>query len=628
MNQVDVTVAIPTYNGENRLSDVLDRLRVQVGTEAFSWEIIVVDNNSSDRTAALVRDYQKTWPAAYPLRYCFAPEQGAAFARQRAVEKAQGELIGFLDDDNLPEPNWVAAAYQFGKTHPEVGAFGSQIHGLFYEKTPEEKLPVNFKKIACFLAIVERGNSPRKYEPEHKILPPGAGLVVQKKVWLESVPKRLVLNHTGKEAGLASEDLEVLLHIQKAGWEIWYNPAMVVYHKIPNKRLEPEYLKLLVRCVGLSRHRLRMMTLKSWQRPLAFPAYLANDLRRLVLHGIRHGITIKNDTAATCEREFLTSTLMSPLFLLKQQGLKSGERSDDLQVGSSNQTSLEQLAEVFEEQRFRLHSQGVYPLINGAGDLPHTEILLRLEDQNGKLLLPHQFMRLAKQYNLMQTIDRWTVRELCAQIAEARDPFPNGLYEVNLSESSLGDRYLIDFLVRELAYYKIPPELLCFCIPETVAINNLARIQELIEQLNAMGCQLSLDGVGAAQSSGDYLQNLPIHYLKIEGNLIQSINDNPNSLNTVKAFHQLGQNLGMKTIASHVENSGILEQTQRIGVHYVQGYEIERPHPLSFDLNMSMNWVPKLLKTELSIQPEKPQNSLSNIAELLSETSLESQLIL
>ncbi|MGL5194003.1 MAG: hormogonium polysaccharide biosynthesis glycosyltransferase HpsE [Chroococcales cyanobacterium] len=612
MKSLDLTVAIPTYNGETRLSDVLDRLRSQVGTEEFSWEIIVVDNNSSDRTAAVVRDYQKTWPSAYPLRYCFAPEQGAAFARQRAVEKAHGELIGFLDDDNIPEPDWVASAYQFGKTHPEVVAFGSQIHGLFYEKTPEEKLPENFKRIACFLAIVERGKTPRQYDPKHKILPPGAGLVVRKTAWLESVPKRLVLNHTGKEAGLASEDLEVLLHIQKAGGEIWYNPAMVVYHKIPNKRLEPDYLKLLVRCVGLSRHRLRMMTLNSWQRPLAFPAYLANDLRRLVLHSLRHGIAIKNDAVASCEREFLTSTLMSPLFLLKQQGFKSFGKSGDRPGDKLEETALEQLAEAFEEQRFRLHSQGVYPLNETAGDRPHIEILLRLENPEGNLLRPNQFMPVAKRYNLMRTIDRWTIRNLCAQMAEAGDKFAGGIYEINLSESSLCDCYLIDFIVQEVKFYQIPPERLCFCLPETVAIGHLPRLKELTYRLQSLGCQLSLDGVGAAQSSSDYLQQIPVNYLKLEVNLIQSLANNYRNFNAVKNLKQVGETLGIQTIATHVENLDILEQAQRIGFNYVQGYGIERPHPLSFDSPISKDWLTHFLKPQLSIEGEQSHSRVSN----------------
>jgi glycosyltransferase involved in cell wall biosynthesis len=106
---VDFTVVIPTYNGEKRLPQLLERLREagrshsvksQTNTEQFSWEILVVDNNSKDNTAKVVQEYQANWPDTYPLRYSFEAEQGAAFARQRAIKEARGELIGFLDDDN------------------------------------------------------------------------------------------------------------------------------------------------------------------------------------------------------------------------------------------------------------------------------------------------------------------------------------------------------------------------------------------------------------------------------------------------------------------------------------------------------------------------------------------------
>ncbi len=313
---VDFTVAIPTYNGENRLPEVLERLRSQTDTEHFSWEIIVVDNNSRDNTAKVVRESQANWPTSSVLRYSFEAEQGAAFARQRAVEEASGTFIGFLDDDNLPSANWVAAAYAFGQAHPKVGAYGSQIHGQFETEPPEY-----LKKFACFLAIIERGSQAYRYEPKKKLLPPGAGLVVRKQAWRENVPRRLVLNHQGKEAGLASEDLEAVLHIQLAGWEIWYNPDMCVYHQIPPWRLEREYLMKLVRCVGLSRHRLRMLRIKAWQRPFAFPVYLLNDLRRLMLHLIKHRSTLKSDLIADCEMELLWSSLVSPFYLWRKQYL-------------------------------------------------------------------------------------------------------------------------------------------------------------------------------------------------------------------------------------------------------------------------------------------------------------------
>lgn len=307
---VDFTVAIPTYNGEKRLPDVLERLRSQTDTEHFPWEVIVVDNNSSDGTAQVVREYQARWPTTSTLKYSFEAQQGAACARQRAVEEASGAFIGFLDDDNLPVENWVAAAYAFGQAHPQVGAYGSQIYPQF-----ETEPPAYFKKVACFFAIFERGSYASCYEPYTKMLPPGAGLVVRKQAWRENVPKRLVLNHAGKEAGLASEDLEAVLHIQKAGWEIWYNPDMCIYHKIPPSRLERDYLISLVRCVGLSRHHLRMLRMEPWQRPLATPIYLINDLRKLTLHIIKHRGKVNHDAIAACERELLRSSLVSPFFL-------------------------------------------------------------------------------------------------------------------------------------------------------------------------------------------------------------------------------------------------------------------------------------------------------------------------
>jgi glycosyltransferase involved in cell wall biosynthesis len=98
---VDFTVAICTYNGEKRLPDVLERLRSQVDTDSITWEILVIDNNSTDKTAKVVGDYQVRWSQPYPLKYCFEAKQGLAFARRCAIREATSDLIGFLDDDNL-----------------------------------------------------------------------------------------------------------------------------------------------------------------------------------------------------------------------------------------------------------------------------------------------------------------------------------------------------------------------------------------------------------------------------------------------------------------------------------------------------------------------------------------------
>lgn len=317
---VDFTVAICTYNGEKRLPEVLDCLRSQINTENISWEILVIDNNSKDNTAQVVRDYQKNWPAAYPLKYHFETQQGAAFARKRAIKESQSDLIGFLDDDNLPEPTWVAEAYLFAEKHPNAGAYGSQIHGDFEVEPPE-----NFDRIIPFLAITERGSQPLLYNPKQKLLPPSAGLVVRKEAWLANVPKRCILSGRVPGSMLTSEDLEVLAYIQQSGWEIWYNPAMELRHKIPRSRLEKDYLIPFFRGIGLSRYVTRMVGVKPGLKPLALFAYTVNDTRKILLHLLKYRNQVKTSLVAACEFELLVSSLKSPFYLWKNGYLKKNE---------------------------------------------------------------------------------------------------------------------------------------------------------------------------------------------------------------------------------------------------------------------------------------------------------------
>jgi glycosyltransferase involved in cell wall biosynthesis len=310
---LDFTVAIPTYNGESRLPELLERLQNQLDIQNINWEIIVIDNNSTDNTAKVVQSYQDNWQYSYPLKYYFEAKQGAAYARKRAVTEAKSELIGFLDDDNYPLSNWVVAAYNFAQKHPQVGAYGSQIHPDWEVEPPE-----NFqKRIAPFLAITERGNLPLLYEARKKLLPPSAGLVVRRKAWLGSVPPNPIL--TGRVAGnmLTSEDLETLSYIQKSGWEIWYNPEMEIYHKIPNTRLQRAYLIPFFQGIGLSRYVTRMVNIKPWHQPFTLLAYMINDLRKIALHILKHRTKLKSDLVAACEMQLFLSSFVSPFYLWK-----------------------------------------------------------------------------------------------------------------------------------------------------------------------------------------------------------------------------------------------------------------------------------------------------------------------
>lgn len=311
---MDFSVVIPTYNSESRISAVLEKLRVQQGTEQITWEIIVVDNNSKDNTAKVIQDIQNSWNQPWTLKYILETQQGAAFARQRGLEEGLGELIGFLDDDNWPDVNWVAEAYHFGKNYPQAGAYGGQIHGV-YEVPP----PDNFKTIEGFLAIRERGPEPNRYQPELLSLPPGAALVVRKQVWDKVVPKRPQMS--GKLPGdkmVQGDDWEPLMYLHKAGWEIWYNPTMHTYHQIPSWRLKQDYLLSLIHGSCLSFCPLRMISAQPHEKPIILARTLLGNIYNVIVFYFNHHQQLKTVLVVQCQMQIYLSRISSVFYWLKR----------------------------------------------------------------------------------------------------------------------------------------------------------------------------------------------------------------------------------------------------------------------------------------------------------------------
>lgn len=337
---IDFSVVICTYNGAAKLPTLLERLRSQRQIDNLNWEILIVDNNSNDGTAKLIAEYQRGWDRSYPLRYCFEARQGLAFARRLAVREAQGELLGFLDDDNWPADDWVATAYSFGQCHPQAGAYGSRIQGDY-----EGELPANFDQIACFLGIIERSSQPFRYDLLARwLFPAGAGLVVRKQAWWSSVPDTFILTGVaGTSLGAKGEDIETLSYLRRQKWQIWHNPQMLIFHHIPQYRLQKAYLLRLFRGVGLSRYPLRMLQSPTWQKPFRLLLYFISDFSKLILHCTKYGGNLDADLVVQCQRHLLLYTLASPFYygwqwLSLSIGLQFSEKLSSIQPVSRSRS--------------------------------------------------------------------------------------------------------------------------------------------------------------------------------------------------------------------------------------------------------------------------------------------------
>ncbi|MGC9526697.1 MAG: EAL domain-containing protein [Limnospira sp.] len=259
----------------------------------------------------------------------------------------------------------------------------------------------------------------------------------------------------------------------------------------------------------------------------------------------------------------------------------------------SQQASLhwiQRLNRAIAEDRFCLYSQKIAPTSSELPQGEHYEILLRLLDETGQIILPQVFIPIAERYNLMPAIDRWVIRKVF-QYLSGRKQFletsvhiptpthPACLYKINLSGASLNSNGLCEFILEQLYFYKINPQTICFEITETVAITNLIKTAKMINYLKGFGFRFALDDFGSGMSSFAYLKNLPVDYIKIDGQFIRNIVTDTMDAAIVEAIHRFSQVIGMKTIAEFVENNDIFMKIKSLGVDYAQGFAIEHPSP-------------------------------------------------
>ncbi len=244
---------------------------------------------------------------------------------------------------------------------------------------------------------------------------------------------------------------------------------------------------------------------------------------------------------------------------------------------------INRLQQAPENDRFRLYCQTIAPASKHAREHSgvHIEVLLRMLDDQDRIVAPGAFLPAAERYQLASRVDRWVVTAVLNWLENHRGELDQlGCCAINLSGQSLGDDMFEGFVLRLLDETGIPGEKLCFEITETAAIINLMNATRLMQSLKKRGCRFALDDFGSGLSSFGYLKNLPVDYLKIDGMFVKDLLRDPIDFAMVRSINEIGQLMGKQTIAEYVENASILQRLQEIGVDWAQGFGIDRPQPL------------------------------------------------
>jgi GT2 family glycosyltransferase len=241
-DHVEISVVISTYNRGYDLRETLESLCAQCTDVSF--EALVVDNNSTDDTRAVIESYAST--SGGRIRYLFERQQGVSFGRNLGVQAARGEIIAFTDDDVILAPDWVENIKRALDTNPDVDYLTGKIHPLFAAPPPAWLTFSNSGPCT----IRDRGDTPI-FGQRGRFFP---GWATANMAIRRAVLTRVGLFATDFSRG---EDLELIIRVWRAGGRGMYAPDVVVTHKIPKERTTKAYHRMWHMREGEIRARVR-----------------------------------------------------------------------------------------------------------------------------------------------------------------------------------------------------------------------------------------------------------------------------------------------------------------------------------------------------------------------------------
>ncbi len=258
--------------------------------------------------------------------------------------------------------------------------------------------------------------------------------------------------------------------------------------------------------------------------------------------------------------------------------------SKELGVHSNYKRELYWVNEVqnaIKHDNFSLYYQHYRPL-NQNDPLEYYEVLVRLFTRDQDLVAPEFFMPSAEKGHISHKIDKYVVEHFFKWLSKNDGHLKKlGKANINLSGMSLSDDDFKFFLLNAFEKYAIPHDKICFEITETMAIIKMKDAIDFMQDFRKLGCTFALDDFGSGFSSYSYLKNLPVDYLKIDGNFIRDILHDPIDLAMVTSIRDVADAMKIKTVAEFVETPEIMVQIGKLGVDFAQGYCIDKPTALS-----------------------------------------------
>jgi len=238
-----LSIVVCTYNRDNYIGKTLEHLLDQ-HIETIDYEVIIVNNNSTDHTDTICQDFISNHPQA-PFHYFIEHNQGHSYSRNRGIAESKGNIISFIDDDAFVHHDFGTNIITYFNSHPEVKVIGGKIIPVYEDSAPNWMTPF----LLPLVSALDMGSQPKPFTGRK--FPVGANIAFRKSVFDRYGRFNVALGRKG--TGLMGGDEKELVYRLKANNEpVHYVPNVVVDHIIPQKRLQLSYIRGLAQGVGQS----------------------------------------------------------------------------------------------------------------------------------------------------------------------------------------------------------------------------------------------------------------------------------------------------------------------------------------------------------------------------------------
>ena len=268
-------------------------------------------------------------------------------------------------------------------------------------------------------------------------------------------------------------------------------------------------------------------------------------------------------------------------FTAKDQGRNQVHYHDPAEKHSEHTTMIRRSQEIIralQDHRLELYCQPIERIADGKTLQKRFEALLRMHSTEGELITPDHFIPAAERFGHMPDLDMWVTEQALRWLKKAPD---NYSLSVNLSGQTVSNPDALKPFHALVEDYSDYMSRMCFEITETAAVSNYSHARQFITQLREMGCAFALDDYGSGVCSISYLRNLPIDFLKIDGELVTSSSSDSVALAMVESIVTMSKAMDVELVAEYIEDKHLMKKMQQLGVEYGQGYYFGKPEPLA-----------------------------------------------